>query len=168
MELFEALTNRRSVRKYKDAPIKKDHLDKILESARIAPSAGNKQGWRFVVVQDKATIEKLVAVAGNQAFVGGSAAVIAACGADSGMMRCDQKRDTVDVSIACTQIILAAHEQGVGSCWVANFSQSGIKELLSVPDGWEVVALLTLGYPDEAPAPRPRKSIEEIVSYEKF
>ncbi|MHB1315009.1 MAG: nitroreductase family protein [Christensenellales bacterium] len=168
MELFEALKSRRSIRKYKSMPIRKDTLEKILEAARLAPSAANKQQWKFVVVEDPALIQKMVAVAGEQAFVGASAAVIAACGQNSGMMTCDQKRNTVDVAIACTHIILSAHDQGVGTCWLGRYSQHDVKKLLGVPDDWEVVALLTMGYPDETPAPRSRKPLEEIVSFNRF
>ena len=168
MELQEALQGRRSIRKYQKKPISRETMNKVLEAARIAPSASNRQQWKFIVVDDPALIQKMVAVAGNQAFVGESAAIIAACGRQAGQMTCGQPRNTVDVSIACTQILLAAYDLGIGTCWLGMYSQQDTKKLLGVPDDWDIVALITMGYPNESPAPRPRKTLEEIACYNKF
>lgn len=168
MEVFEALQTRRSIRKYKNLPVEKEKMDKILEAARISPSSSNKQQWKFVVVDDKKMIADFVAVAGSQAFVGESAAILAVCAPRTGTMTCGQPRNTVDASIAASYIMIEAHELGLGTCWLGNFQQQPAKDMLGVPEDWDVVVLLTLGYPDESPSMTRRKAMEEVASHNKF
>jgi len=169
MNVMEAIQSRRSVRAYKKMDVEKEKLDAILEAARIAPSASNRQEWRFVVCRDSKTREKLCAAASNQTFVKEAPVVIACCAETDGhIMRCGQPCYVIDVAIAIDHMTLVAVEKGLGTCWVGAFSEEAVKKILNIPAKIRVVELLTLGYPDDKPRPKDRKSISEIVRYEKW
>jgi len=127
------------------------------------------QEWRFVVVRDKAARERLGKAAKNQFFVGQAPVVIVACATVVDyVMSCGQLSYPVDVSIALEHMALQAVEEGLGTCWVCAFHEAEVKAICGIPERARVVALLPLGYPAEAPGPRPRKGLDEIVSYETF
>lgn len=169
MNVFTAIQERRSIRKYKDTPVEEEKLQKVLEAARLSPSAKNQQNWKYIVVRKPETREKLTKEAIGQAFVGEAPIILVCCGTEpDSIMRCGQPRYTVDVSIATAYMILAAYEQGLGTCWLGSFDENKVKEILDIPEGVRVVSITPLGYPDESPSPRPRKELEEIVSYDKF
>jgi nitroreductase len=167
MTVQEAIATRRSVRQYSDKPLEQDSLNIILEAARLSPSSANSQNWRFIVVTDKALITRLMDAAYGQPFVGEAPCAIVACGTDCRIMDCGQPTDTVDLSIAMTDILLQAHELGLGTCWLGHFSAEKVKDILGIPDGVSVVAFTPLGYPAGITEARPRKTIGEIVSYNK-
>ncbi len=169
MDVMSAIQGRRSVRNYLSKDIESDKLNKVLEAARLSPSANNNQGWKFVVIKDEKTREKLSEAAGGQKFVGQAPVVIVACGTDpERVMKCGQHRYTVDLSIAVSYMMLEAYEQGLGTCWIGHFDEGEVKKILDIPDKVRVVAMTPLGYPAETPAPRPRKQLSEIVCYEKY
>ena len=110
MEVFTAIQGRRSIRKYKSTPVEEEKLNKVLEAARLAPSASNGQNWKFIVVRNETSRRKLAEAAGGQSFVSEAPIIIVACGTEpSQVMLCGQYKYTVDVSIAVTQIILEAY-----------------------------------------------------------
>jgi nitroreductase len=162
MSVFDAIKDRRSIRTYKDEDIPKDRLDKLMEAARLAPSAGNRQIWKFIVVENEQIKKQLVTACNNQAFVGTASLVIAGTG-DS-----DQKWHQVDLAIALEHIVLEAVELGLGSCWIGAFNEEEVKRILKIPQDKKVVALLTVGIPAESPATRPRKAQEEIVAFNEY
>ena len=167
MDVMEAIKSRRSIRSYKDKPIEDEKLKAILESARLSPSARNCQERKFVIVTNKAMREKLVDAAHGQKFVGQAPVVIVACATETThIMPCEELSYPIDMAIAVDHITLEAVEQGLGTCWIGAFKQDEVKKLLGIPDNVRVVALLPLGYPDGTPDPRPRKSLDETVSYE--
>mgnify|MGYP001305501162 FL=1 len=169
MDVFSAIQGRRSIRSYSSKPIEPEKLNKVLEAARLSPSASNNQGWKFIVVTEEETRKKIVEAAGNQKFIGQAPVVIVACGTDPDkVMKCGQYRYTLDISIAVSYIMLEAYEQGLGTCWIGHFDESEVKKILNIPDNVRVVALTPLGYPAENPNPRPRKSLQDIVCYEKY
>jgi len=169
MEVLDVIRDRRSVRAFKRRPVEEEKLNRVLEAARLAPSARNMQEWKFVVVRDKATRERLAEAANGQHFVGRAPVVIAACGTIvDHVMSCGQLSYPVDVAIAVTHMTLQAVAEGLGTCWVCAFDEGKVKSILNVPKAIRVVALLALGYPDESPRPRPRKDMSEIVAYERF
>ena len=169
MNVYESINERRSVRAYQNQPVSGEVLTRILESARVAPSAKNRQAWKLVVVKDSQTRKKLAEAANNQQFVGEAPIVIAAVGlTPNETMRCDIPTDPVDVAIAIDHITLAAVEEGLGTCWIGSFYQDKVRQILGIPSSYKVVELLTLGYPADSPRPKSRKSLEEIVCYEKF
>jgi nitroreductase len=169
MDVFTAIEKRRSIRKYKDTLIEQEKIEKILESARIAPSAANRQEWKFIVVKDPAAREKLQVAAMGQKFVAEAPVTIVACSTESErVMPCGQYAYTVDLSIAVSFMILEAAELGLGTCWLGAFQEQEVKEVLKIPEEIRVVAMFTLGYADEDPSSRPRKKIEEIICNEKY
>jgi len=139
-------------------------LKKILEAARWAPSAGNRQPWHFIVVLDENLKKELVPACRHQSFVGEAACIIVGL-AD---MQLSPKWAVVDTTIALEHIVLEAAELGYGTCWIGAFDESKVKELLKIPDKYKVVALITVGKPAESPGPRPRKSLAEITSLNTY
>ena len=169
MDIFEVIKTRRSVRSYKPALVPEDKLTRILEAARLAPSACNFQNWKFVVVKDEGKRRKLAEAAANQNFVGEAPVVIAAVSLNPGhMMGCEVPTYAVDLAIAVDHMTLQAVEEGLGTCWIGAFSQERVKEILGIPGQYKVVALLPLGFPNDSPGPKDRKSLEEIVGYDGF
>ncbi|MDI6839566.1 MAG: nitroreductase family protein [bacterium] len=169
MDVSDAIKERRSVRAYKDKEIPDDSLNKILEAARLAPSASNRQQWKFIVIRDTVRRKAIARAAANQEFVGEAPVVIAAVSLDPvHVMRCGVPEYAVDLAIAVDHMTLQAVELGLGSCWICAFAQEEVKRILNIPAKYKVVALLPIGYPSDAPGPKIRKSIEEIVCYEAF
>lgn len=163
MDLFEAIAKRRSIRAYKNEPVPEEALTKILEAARIAPSAGNRQEYRFIVVKDEATRKALVPACNNQTFVGDAAVVIVGCAANP-----SRRYSPVDVAIALDHMTLAAAALSLGTCWIGAFSEEKVKEILGIPEGVTVWCLLPVGVPAAETAPRPRKSMEELYSVDRW
>jgi nitroreductase len=169
MDVFGAIRQRCSVRTYKATDVEEDKLKKVLEAARLSPSASNRQDWKFIVVKNKETRKKLAKAAFGQSFIAEAPVVIVACGMDpKAMLACGQPMHTVDVSIAFAYIILQAYELGLGTCWIGAFKEDEVKKILDIPAHVRVVAITPLGYPDQPPSKKSRKSLNEIVSYEKY
>jgi len=168
MDVIEAIERRYSVRDYKDRAVEKEKLEGILEAARLAPSASNRQEWRFIVVQDKKTRERLMHAAKGQPFVGQAPVVIACCAKTDGhLMTCGQACYPIDVAIAVEHMALKAAEEGLGTCWVGAFYEDKVKEILNIPQDIRVVELLALGYPVKpSPGHKDRLPLKEIVMYE--
>jgi len=163
MDVLTAIRDRRSIRKFKPVPVPQEQLMQVLEAGRIAPSAGNRQPWKFVVVTDEQTRAKLVPMCRNQEFVGQAGAVIVACAPDPSM-----KWHMVDVAIAVDHMTLAAQELGLGTCWIGAFEPDPVKELLGIPEEVKVVCVLPLGVPDMEGSPKPRKTMEEFAVFERW
>jgi nitroreductase len=169
MDVFTAISQRCSVRAYKPAYVEEDKLKKVLEAGRLSPSASNRQDWKFIVVKNKESRKKLARAAFGQSFIGEAPVVIVACGTEpKAMLACGQPAHTVDVSIALAYMILQAYELGLGTCWIGAFSEEEAKKALSIPENIRVVAMTPLGYPDQTPSEKLRKTLDQIVCYEKY
>ena len=169
MDVFTAISQRKSMRAYKETDVEEDKLKKILEAARLSPSASNRQDWKFIMVRDKETKKKLAKAAFGQSFIGEAPVVIVACGTDTKtIMLCGQPAYTVDVSIACAFMILQAYELGLGTCWIGAFKEDEVKKILKIPESVRVVAMTPLGYPNQPPSQRSRKNLDQIVCLEKY
>ena len=168
MTVMEAIQNRRSVRSYKPDPVEKEKLERILEAGRLAPSARNTQAWKFIMVTDPATIQKLVPACCGQSSVAQAPAFLAVCTNGPSTMACGQPARTIDGSIAMSFMILEAEELGLGTCWLGAFYNDQVKSALSIPEEYDVVAVTPIGYPAEEIPARPRKSAGEVISWEKF
>jgi len=169
MNIYEVIKTRRSVRSYKSDPVPEEKLQRILEAAKLAPSASNRQDYKFVVVKDSEKRKQLAEAAAGQAFVGEAPVVIAAVSLNPGrIMSCQVPTYAVDLAIAVDHITLAAAEEELGTCWIGAFSQERVKEILNIPKEYKVVALLPLGFPADSPGSKIRKDLEELVSYETF
>jgi nitroreductase len=165
MDIFEAIGKRYSCRAYQDRPVEAETLDKILEAARLAPSAKNLQDWRFVVVTDAAIRQRLCVAANNQPFVGEAPVVIAACCVVDYWMRCGQAIGPIDVSIALEHIALQATDLGLGTCWIGSFFPDQVRQILGIPTSASIIELMTLGYPAGPQGPRKRESLDSIVCH---
>jgi len=163
MDIFEAIANRRSIRAYKNEPVPAESLEKVLEAARLAPTAANRQEFKFIVVTDEATRKALVPACNNQAFVGQAGVVIVACATNP-----ERRFHAVDVAIAVDHMTLAAHALGLGTCWIGAFSEEKVKELLGIPEEVKVVILLPVGIPAKEGVMRPRKPKEELFVKDKW
>ncbi len=169
MNVSQTIKSRRSIRAYQDKEVESNKLDKVLESARLSPSANNRQEWKFIVVKDKDKRERLAIAASNQVFVGEAPVVIVACATESqSIMTCGQPRYTVDISIAVSFMILQAQELGLGTCWIGKFNEYDVKQILGIPDDIRVVAMTPLGYPAEDPVAISRKKMDQIVCFDKY
>ncbi|HNX09351.1 MAG TPA: nitroreductase family protein [Methanothrix sp.] len=168
MELMEAIRARRSIRRFLEKPVEEEKILAVLDSGRLAPSARNMQDWRFIVVRDQATRQKLAVAAKDQQFVAQAPVVIAACGTSNYIMTCGQPTYAIDVTIALDHMTLAAASLGLGTCWIGAFYEDQAKKILGVPDDVRIVALMPLGYPAEEPLPRPRKEIGDIMAWEHW
>lgn len=158
METLDAIMQRRSIRKYKKESIPEDDLRKILECGRQAPSAANRQPWRFIVVRDPELKQKVASACSGQMWTADADVILAGIG----VPEISDKWYPVDVAIAMQNMILAATSLGYGTCWIGAFDPQKVKEVLDVPENDTVVALAPIGVPDQKPGPKPRKSAEEV------
>jgi nitroreductase len=167
MELFETIRTRRSIREYQNKLVEDEKLMQVLEAARLAPTARNRQEFRLIVVRDKTLRQKLSVAAKGQPFVAQAPVVIATCGlSPEYLMSCGQPGDVIDGAIVIDHMTLAARSLGLGTCWIGAFYQEEVKKLLGVPDGAHVIQLLCLGYPDIEPTMPSRKSLDDLVCYD--
>ena len=167
--VLEAIKKRQSVRSYQDKEIPKEILQQILEAGRLAPSASNGQGWKFIVVKDEDLRKQLVPACKNQKFVGEAPVVIAGCGTNPDyVMSNGEHTYSIDLAIALDHMSLEAASLGLGTCWIGAFYQEQVKEILGVLEGVRVVSLLTLGYPKKLGPKTGRKPLSEIICYNKY
>lgn len=167
--VLEAIKKRQSVRNYQNKEIPEEILQQILEAGRLAPSARNQQCWKFVVVKDKDLRNKLVPACKHQRFVGEAPVVIVGCATNiEHIMSNGEHSYPIDLAIALDHISLEAASLGLGTCWIGAFYQDQVKDILGVPKGVRVVALMPVGYPKELENKKGRKSLSEIVCYNKY
>jgi nitroreductase len=190
MDVMEAIRGRRSIRKYRNEPVSEEALQTVLEAARLAPSWANTQCCRLVVVRDAETKSKLAdTLKGIKAgrvnaateAVRNAPIVIAACAERglSGYYKDESGQSVIstdkgeywfmfDVALAMQNISLAAQALGLGTIHTGLFDTEKVARILGVPENVVIVELLPLGWPDEEPAARPRKEINEFVFFEKY
>lgn len=162
---FDIINERFSCRSFQADKISTEELEKILEAARLAPTACNFQPQRIIVVENQALLEKL-----NEAtrFTFNAKTVLVVCydKTESWHRRSDNKdHGEIDATIAATQMMLAATALGIGSCYVCSFKNDILRSLLGIPNEWEISCLLPLGYPKDILPHNTRKEIEDIVIY---
>ena len=169
MNVSEAIKKRQSIRDYRDTPVPRDKLRRVLEAGRMAPSGGNRQEIKLVVVTDKETRAKLAEASGGQRHVAQAPVLIAAVAtvADR-MMVCGVPAYPVDVAIAVDHLTLAAIEEGLGTCWIGAFRQEMVRKALKIPESCVVVSLLTLGFAAAEGRPKTRKAFDDVVCFETF
>ena len=166
MTFSELIAKRYSVRAYKAKDVEDEKLQEILEAARMAPTAANRQPFQLIVIHTKGREADLRRIYGAAWFVQ-APIVICACGVPSqSWVRGDGKNYCdVDVTIAMDHLILAATDLGLGTCWVGAFDSQAAREVLALPDNVESIAFTPLGYPDDEPKPKTRKPLAELVWY---
>lgn len=156
MDVKDAILARKSIRKYLDKEIPEDTMKELLEAMRLAPSANNSQRWSMIVVTDPGLRKDLVAVSGNQKFVGQCSAYLV------GVAEPGAFYSTVDMTIALDHLTLRAVELGLGTCWIGDFEPQEVKKILGIPKEREVPICMTLGYPGQSPPARKRKKLSEL------
>jgi nitroreductase len=167
MELMDVIRARRSIRKYKPDPVPHEDIEYALEAARLAPSWANTQCWHFIVVTDEKAKKEIADQ--SMPWCAKSPVVIVACAdPEKPGAKGDIPNYIMDIGIVVEHLILAATERGLGTCWIGGLNEGPVKQTLGVPANLRVAAMITLGYPNQDPDPRPRKDMTEIVSYERY
>ena len=165
LDVLEVIKERRSIRKYKQDPVEREKLLKVLEATRLAPSAMNRQPYEFVITSDNKTIEQ-ISSACNQTWDVPTIIVVCAF-PDKAWVRNDgEEYWKADAAVAMTILSLQACAEGLGTCWIAAFNEEEIKKILRLKNECRLVAMTPLGYPDEKKGPvSNRKSIDDLVRY---
>lgn len=171
MDFRDLVAARYSVRAYRPDPVPDALLREVLEAARLAPSACNRQPFRVVVLTTGGREADLLRVYPKPWFVA-APLVLAVCAVpDEAWTRSRSdgwSAAETDATIATDHLLLAAADRGLGTCWVAAFDPVAAREVLGLPDDVVPVAFTPLGWPADAPGPKERKSLEELVRYERW
>jgi nitroreductase len=170
MEFLNLIQQRYSVRAYKPAPVEDAKLAKVLEAARLAPTAANRQPFQLIVAHVKGREAELHRIYERRWFVQ-APLIICACGIpEQGWVRdADGINYTmVDVAIAMDHLILAAASLSLGTCWVAAFDPVAARQVFGLPEGVEPIAFTPLGYPADQLSPKARKPLADLVRYERW
>ena len=167
MDFLELVKKRYSVRAYKPTPVEYDKLQEVLEAARMAPTAANRQPFQLIIIQTQGREEELLRIYNKPWFVE-APVVICACSIPAqGWVRNDGKNYCdVDATIAMDHLILAATGLGLGTCWVGAFNVEEARKILKLPDDVALIAFTPLGYPNDQPGDIMRKPIDELVRYD--
>ena len=179
--MIEAIAQRRSIRAYTDEPVSEEALEEILEAARLAPSGSNTQPWHYIVIRSAEQRAAVAEVSHDQKWMN-TAPVFIACEGDIGCRIAEYdgppldessalpelKQLIRDMGIGIEHLVLEAENQGLGTCWVAWFTQDEIRPVLGVPDSAYVVAVVTIGHPVKRPEARKRRSMAGIVHHERW
>lgn len=152
MNIYELISARKSVRDFLPEPIPEDILNNIMEAGRLAPSAQNRQPWRYLIYTDPNRIQQIAKHCGliglSNFFIKKAPCLVVACADTKSNIRINnQDYYLVDTAISLHQMVLTAWEYGIGSCWLAAFSEKKLRAYLDLPKSWKVVALCPFGYP---------------------
>jgi len=173
MDVLEAIKGRRSIRAFKSQNVSAEIIEKLIDAARWAPSAGNIQPWEFIIVRKPEIKRRLAEAALGETFVEEASVLIVVCANENRSFEGYGLRGKTlyciqDTAAAIQNIHLAAYSLGLGTCWVGAFREEEVREILKIPDGIRPVAIIPVGYLAEAPLPRSRRSIGQIVHHETF
>lgn len=168
MDFLKLVKDRYSCRLYQPVGVEQEILDYVMECVRFAPSAVNRQPWRFHIVDNGTDKTKLQQCYDRDWFKMAPMYIIASILHDEEWVRADGKpHGNIDIAIAVEHLCLAATEQGLATCWVCNFDASRCKELFELPDNEEPAVIIPLGYAADEPKEKKRKTIEEITLAKK-
>ena len=168
-DLIQLMSNRYSCRDYASTPVSRELIAQLLEAARIAPSACNKQPWKFLVA-DTPELRATITSCYDRQWARTAPAFLVATGLhDKAWHRSDDGKDhtDVDLSIAIEHICLAATALGLGTCWICNFNAAQLHKALQLPDSQEAIAIIPVGYPAQPHniPEKKRKTIDEITQW---
>ncbi|MGB9599412.1 MAG: nitroreductase family protein [Myxococcota bacterium] len=172
MSVKEIILTRRSIRAFKPDAILEEELKELLLALQNAPSASNRQPWKFIIVDNKDLRIKIAEYCFKQMFIAEAPYILVGVGNATDAWRGKgtyvRNWEIVDVTIALDHFTLAAWEKGIGTCWIGAMDDKGISELLGIVEPWHIIALMPFGYPREIGSHRGRKPIESIISYNHF
>ena len=168
-DFFETVRHRHSIRRYQDTPVEEEKLHAVLEMACAAPSAGDLQAYHIIVVRTPSVRQALQLAADNQAFVSEAPVCLVFCAdpdrsAEKYAERGRSLYALQDATIAATYAQLAVVAAGMASTWVGHFDEDKVAGALQLDGRWKPIAMLSIGYPAELPAPSPRRRLEEMIS----
>ena len=169
MEFAELISARYSVRSYKPDPVEESKLQKVLEAARLAPTAANRQPFQIIVIHTANRQEELRRIYHREWFVQ-APLILCVCGlsAQAWVRQDSRSYLAVDAAIVMDHMILAAADAGLGTCWIANFNATAAREVLGLPEGAEPLLFSPLGYASDQPGIKERKPLAELVRYEHW
>jgi nitroreductase len=173
METLDSIFNRRSVRRYLDRPVEFEKITTIIDAARHAPSAGNLQDWRFVIVTEKSLIKQIADYSVEQYWIQSAPVVIIVCAAPEKHemyygLRGKRLYNIQDCAASIQNILLAATDLGLGSCWIGAFEEDKLRSLMEIPPDIRPQAILTIGYADESPGERSLVPIENVTYFNRY
>jgi len=169
MEVIDEIRNWVSIKKYKDDKIELEILERILDAGVRAPSAKNRQPWRFIACTEDSVRSKIMSAAYGQDHVGSAPVIIAACTTNTEYkMPNGQLSYPIDISMAVSFMMIQARAENLGTCIVTTYDEPEIKDILSVPYSMRVVMLLLVGYPDENPILTKRKLKSRVIAHEHW
>jgi len=173
MHTLECIRTRRSIRSYEDKPVEWDHVANIVDAGRLAPSAGNLQNWKFIIVTDEGVRKKIAEACSKQMWMQRAPVHIVVLGEPEKASRFYGNRGeriyTIQSCAAAVEnMLLAAHSLGLGACWVSSFSDSAIRKTVNAPEHVVVQAIVTVGYPDEIAEVPPKSRIEQLTYFERW
>lgn len=159
MEFRHVIETRRSVRKYRPDSVPEEKLQRLYEALQMAPSGANKQQYAFIFVKDAEKRQRIAEEAGHQDFLTEAPVLMLAV--------CEPGRE-FNAAIAVDHMVLAATDEGLGTCWVGWFDREPVREVLGIPEDKAVAIMVTIGYADEEPEPRSRKSLDELIMIDEY
>lgn len=173
METLDCIRTRRSIRKFLDIPVEDSKLGHILDAARFSPSAGNLQDWKFIVVRDEEERKKVAEVCSNQFWIGSAPLLLVVCSDPKKTSRFYGERGEkvfamLTIGAVVQNMLLAIHDLGLSSCWIAAFDEFKLRTLLKIPESVFPAAVLPIGYPDEQPPVPTRYALAEMVFYDSW
>jgi len=168
--VISEITNRRSIREYRSQTIEPEKLERILAAARLAPTARNQQDWKLILVKNPDIREKLVDLAApHQSFLKQAPIIIVACALNPAyVMRCGHPAYLIDLAIVLEHVALQAVREGLGTCWIGSFDEAKAKTVLGIPQDVRIVELMSVGYPEQIPPARSRKSIQDLIGWDTW
>jgi len=163
MSIIKVIRERRSVREFLEKDVPDELIMKVLDAARWAPSSKNTQPWEFIIIRNQETKKKLAKLAKFGWFTADAPVVIA--------IVTDPRKSyahIIDGSCAVQNLMLAAWELGLGTCWIGTMDRDKAKELLNIPKELYLLTVIPLGYPKRIPNPPSRKPLKELTYHEKY
>jgi nitroreductase len=170
VKIIEEIVNRRSVREYSPKIIEPEKMARILEAARLAPTARNQQDWKLILVENTDIKNKLVdSATPHQQFLKGAHIIIAACALNPAyIMRCGHPAYLIDLGIVLEHVALQAVREGLGTCWIGSFDEEKAKIVLGIPQDVRIVELMSMGYPEQIPPGKARKQINDLFKWDSW
>jgi nitroreductase len=169
MEFIELARKRYSARSYRPDPVDDDKLQLVLEAARLAPTAANRQPFRLIVVPTRNRESELLRIYKRPWFVQAPVVICICTVPNEAWVRSDGKNySDVDAAIVMDHLVLAAADLGLGTCWIGAFDPVAAREVLGIPEQASPIAFTPLGYPADQPPAKKRKNLDDIVKYDHW